>query len=301
MKRMIDSLCKEKFSHRVWRFRARVPDLTLRYISPPPTIFSSWTKWLGVLVALFMGPAMTLSFSTNAAFRDEDRLRLNDVGTGAWVPDIHLEEEHDCVRLTSSLDAAIMYYKFSHDGDPRTDGAIFEGECLKIPQKKVGKEILFEAIAFHPENDQWRSHVLMRTLSSASSPDRDRHRQKQSDREQSDTKRGQTHIDIEHDAQAESDNETDRDDDREELCRHAHDGENGQVAIDGRMNVGNCERRPIQEGTDSSLSEDTQESASHGADLKDSNLSSPRSESKELLSGADSSGQIVPDVLQKDG
>lgn len=150
-----------------------MPELELIYTAPSPTVFSPWTKRLGVLVALLLGPAMAFSVSTHASFTDESRLHSNGIGTGEWIPDIRLKERRGCIRLTSSLRSAIIYYKFSHDGDPRTNGTIFNGECLDIPQ---GKTVDFEAVAFHPDNDAWRSVVLEQTFS----------RKKNSHREESD-------------------------------------------------------------------------------------------------------------------
>lgn len=165
MPRTIDGIVARKKPTRSWRFRKRTPDLSLVYVAPSPTMFSPWTKQLGVLVALLLSPALAFSFSTNAAFSDDDRIRSNGIGTGEWMPDIHLEEKHGCMKLFSSVSSAHIYYKFSDDGDPRTHGVLFDGKCIKIPN---GKHVDFEARAFNPDNDDWRSDVFRKTFSQKS-------------------------------------------------------------------------------------------------------------------------------------
>lgn len=309
----MDSIRREKSAHRAWRFRTRVPDITLRYIAPSPTIFSPWTKRLGILVALFMGPAIALSFSTNAAFSDEDRLRSNDIGTGVWVPDIRLEEKGDCVRLISSLDAAIIYYKFAHDGDPRTDGAISDGKCVKIPQERRGKEILFEAIAFHPENDEWRSQVLMRTLSHRSFSargDREGDRKKQSDREHSDDDRDQSQVGIERDVKSESRGGEDRDSGRKERCHLAHDEQRGEGSVAAgecaNANTDDCDESFLQEKITAPLADDDRDRGGVSHEMNPEDEGDPDSllpgrKPETLPPTSAPSGQNAPDVLQKEG
>ena len=209
MKRTIDGVVVRKHSFRTWQFRKKVPELELIYTAPSPTVFSSWTKRLGVFVALFLGPAVAFSVSTHAEFTNESRLHSNGIGTGEWIPDIHLKERKGCIRLASSLRSAIIYYKFSHDGDPRTNGTISDGECLDIPR---GKTVDFEAIAFHPDNDAWRSAVLKQTFSRKE----DSH-EKESDRDENETIDHMNCVDnkncrdSEHESENESEDKTDID------------------------------------------------------------------------------------------
>lgn len=180
MKRMIDDIQKMKQTPRVWRFRKEVPERVLLYVAPPVKLFSLWTKSFGLLAALFLGPALVFSVSTNAAFSDTDHLSSQAIGTGEWVPDIHFEEHDGCVKLSSSFPKAKIYYKFSHDGDPRTDGKIFDGECIEIPE---GKDAWLQARAFHPKHERWRSKVLEKIFSKEKDRDYDGDRNEQENRE----------------------------------------------------------------------------------------------------------------------
>lgn len=162
MKRMLDDVRKLKSTPRVWRFRKEVPERVFLYVAPSTKVFSSWIRSLGFAVAFFLGPVLIFSFSTNAAFSDTDHLSSQTIGTGEWVPDIHFEEHDDCVKLSSSLPQAKIYYKFGHDGDLQTDGKIFDGKCIKIPE---GEEKVLQARAFHPKHDQWRSEVVEKSFS----------------------------------------------------------------------------------------------------------------------------------------
>ena len=195
MHRTLDSIIARKKSLRVWRFRKRTPDLLLTYTAPSPVVFSPWTKRLGFLAAVFLSPALAFSFSTNAAFSDDDQIRSNGIGTGEWMPDIHLEEKHGCVRLSSSIPSARIYYKFSDDGNPRTNGDIFDGECNKIPE---GKHIDFEARAFHADNDEWRSEILRKTFSQRSEEKESgkESRDDESDRDQERAKREHDEVET---------------------------------------------------------------------------------------------------------
>jgi hypothetical protein len=184
MKRMVDDIQKSKSAPRVWRFRRKIPDHTFLFVSPLATVFSPWTKTIGFAVTLLLGPALAFSVSTNAAFSDADKIRTSGIGAGEWVPDIRFEEKEGCVKLSSSLSNAVIYYKFSDDGDPRTNGAIFDGSCIDILEEK--ETISFEARAFHPENDAWRSEVIQRMLSREAfqKKDRDKNHRKDDNEEE---------------------------------------------------------------------------------------------------------------------
>lgn len=171
MKRIMQDIRKPKSAPRVWRFRKKVPERILLFVAPPATVFSPWTKHLGFAVAFLLGPALAFSVSTNAAFTDADPLSSQKIGTGEWIPDIRLDEHDDCVKLSSSLPGAKIYYKFSDDGDPRTNGTIFDGECVKIPKGK--KKSLLQARAFHPKYDHWRSDILEKSFSNEKDRSRD--------------------------------------------------------------------------------------------------------------------------------
>lgn len=82
MKRTIDSVIAQKQCPRGVAVRKRVPDFKLVYVAPSATIFSPWTKRLGFLVAVFLSPALAFSFSTNAAFSDNDQLLVESIGHG---------------------------------------------------------------------------------------------------------------------------------------------------------------------------------------------------------------------------
>ncbi|MGB2791734.1 MAG: hypothetical protein WBC29_04255 [Candidatus Moraniibacteriota bacterium] len=271
MKRTIDSVIAQKQCPRVWRFRKRVPDFKLVYVAPSATIFSPWTKRLGFLVAVFLSPALAFSFSTNAAFSDNDQLRSNNIGTGEWMPDIHIEEKRNCIRLSSSLTSANIYYKFSDDGDPRTKGSLFDGKCIKIPE---GKQVDFEARAFHPDNDTWRSDVLRKTFSHIS--------EKKKSREESEKEGGDKEKDKEH-------NESHDSGDSLEKAGDQGESSPGEVCDDesasGEISLSD-EKTPLSShDTASHLDDDTQEGKSQehfskeDSSVKDNDANSAKSPS----------------------
>lgn len=159
----IDSIQLKATPRKVWRFQKREPERVFLYASPQLTLFPTLTKALGVFAAILLGPALALSFSTNAAFSKTDNLSKQKLGTGKWIPDIHIEHDHHCLRLSSSLRDAVIYYEFTRDGNPRDGGMVSDGNCIDIPEKTLrrqGKTIEFQAQAFHPENRAWKSRVL---------------------------------------------------------------------------------------------------------------------------------------------
>ena len=161
--RSIDSIRPKATPRKVWRFQKREPERVFLYASPQLTLFPTLTKALGVFAAILLGPALALSFSTNAAFSKTDNLSKQKLGTGKWIPDIHIEHDHHCLRLSSSLRDAVIYYEFTRDGNPRDGGMVSDGDCIDIPEKTLrrqGKTIEFQAQAFHPENRAWKSRVL---------------------------------------------------------------------------------------------------------------------------------------------
>ena len=161
--RSIDSIRPKATPRKVWRFQKREPERVFLYASPQLTLFPTLTKALGVFAAILLGPALALSFSTNATFSKTDNFSKQKLGTGKWIPDIHIEHDHHCLRLSSSLRDAVIYYEFTRDGNPRDDGMVSDGDCIDIPEKTLrgqGKTTEFQAQAFHPENRAWKSRVL---------------------------------------------------------------------------------------------------------------------------------------------
>lgn len=163
----IDSIQPKATPRKVWRFQKREPERIFLYASPQLILFPTLTKVLGVFAAILLGPALALSFSTNAAFSKTDALSEQKLGTGKWIPDVHIEHDYHCLRLSSSLRDAVIYYEFTRDGDPRDGGMVYDGDCIDIPEKiqrEQRKNIEFQAQAFHPGNREWKSRVLKQEI-----------------------------------------------------------------------------------------------------------------------------------------
>ena len=112
--------------------------------------------------------------ATNAFFTTQLNGSGASVHSGYWIPEISLATDPEkpdgdngfyetppCVTLRADIhgetDKVKIYYKFSHDGDPKDNGEEYAGHCVSVPD---GHSVDFEAVAVNTDNENWRSETL---------------------------------------------------------------------------------------------------------------------------------------------
>jgi predicted ribosomally synthesized peptide with SipW-like signal peptide len=137
-------------------------------------IFQSLKKIGLVFGVLFFVLTMGKIGGTNAFFADSATVSGNVFSAGYWIPTIQMSvnpsapdgedgyyKTTPCVTLSANINgeqAGIsIYYKFSEDGNPITNGEKYHGTCIAIPD---GDLIHFEAQAVNDENSSWVSNVV---------------------------------------------------------------------------------------------------------------------------------------------
>jgi hypothetical protein len=127
-----------------------------------------------ILSVLFLVLSFNQLKGTNAYFTNDANVSGINFTTGWWIPSLEMtinkttpDGKNDfyrstpCVTLTANIHGNLsgikIYYKFSKDGDPITNGNIYNGKCIKVPD---GNPTYFEAQAVNEKNSDWKSNIV---------------------------------------------------------------------------------------------------------------------------------------------
>ena len=135
-------------------------------------IIKSITKIGLVSFGLFAFLSLNNIQGTSSFFGDFEEMSGNKFTAGYWIPTLKMsvdkepdeDENYDetpCVILSADINGKTsgitIYYKFSNDGNPVSDGIVYTDVCVPIPD---GDPSYFEAQAVNDENQNWVSNLI---------------------------------------------------------------------------------------------------------------------------------------------